>query len=43
VPMFEAPRLTAMHHMHFIDGLKSGAHVGDGLESHDIESRQPLA
>ncbi len=43
VPMFEAPRLTAMHHMHFIDGLNSGAHVGDGRESHDIESRQPLA
>ena len=43
VPMFEAPRLTAMHHVHFIDGLNSGAHVGDGRESHDIESGQSVA
>ena len=43
VPMFEAPRLTAMHHLRFIDGLNIRAPAGDGRESHDTASGQRLA
>jgi pimeloyl-ACP methyl ester carboxylesterase len=43
VPMLEAPRLTAMHHLRFIDGVNTRAPAGDGRESHDTASGQRLA
>jgi pimeloyl-ACP methyl ester carboxylesterase len=43
VPMFEAPRVTATHHLQFIDALDRAARDQPGRESYDGEPGQRLA